>query len=170
MRVKPAPEQHPLPASLGDGAGPVSGTKPRPFACRVREEAVWIGAAYPPSTLDRNLAAQLSIDFQTGRPTAINSGNSCADQRAACVAINRERTRGILEAAQFAPPGESLPVDVWDAAFARSSYQQWDVPLIPLEKLGIHHDEDGLRSSDLPGAHTLRAEANPSEPRDLTPV
>ena len=116
--------------------------------------------------MDGNHTAQLSIDFRTGRPTAIHSGNSCADQRAACVAINRERTRGILEAAQFAPPGESLPVDVWDAAFARRSYQQWDVPLIPLEKLGIQHDEDGLRSSDLLVALTPGAEASPYFDRD----
>jgi hypothetical protein len=122
------------------------------------------------SPLDGNPSAQLSIDFRTGRPTAIHSGNSCAAQRAACVAINRERTRGILEAAQFAPSGEPFPADVWDAAFARRASQQWDVPLIPLERLGIHHDEDDLRSSDLLIALTPGAEASPYFDREWNAV
>lgn len=110
--------------------------------------------------LDDPASAQLSIDFRTGRPTAIHSGNSCAQQRAACTALNRERARSILEAAKFAPSGESLQANVWDAAFARRT-KQWDVPLIPVERLGIRHDEDGLSSSDFLVALTPGAEASP---------
>ena len=51
-------------------------------------------------------------------------------QRAACNALNRERARGLLEAARYAPPGESIPVDVWNAGFARKC-AEWGIPLIP---------------------------------------
>jgi hypothetical protein len=115
--------------------------------------------------LDGNHTAQLSIDFRTGRPTAIHSGNSCADQRAACVAINRERTRGILEATQRAASGEPLSPDGWLADVAGRATLR-DVPLIPLEKLRIHHDQDGLRSSDLLIALTPGAEASPYFDKD----
>lgn len=51
-----------------------------------------------------------------------------------------------MEAAQLAPPGESLSIDVWSATLARKS-RDWELPLISLEKLGIVHDGDGLRMS-----------------------
>jgi len=82
--------------------------------------------------LDGNTPTQLHIDFRTRRPTAIDFLSPTADQRAACTALNRERTRGILEAAQLTPSRESFPVDVWNAIFARKSKQK-GVPLIPLE-------------------------------------
>lgn len=111
--------------------------------------------------MDGISTAQLHLDFRTGRPSAIYAASSCAEQRAACVALNRQRARGILEAAQLAPPGESLSPDVWDAAFARRS-REWDLALIPLEKLGIYHDADGLMSSSGPlQALTSGAEACP---------
>jgi hypothetical protein len=65
-----------------------------------------------------------------------------------------------LEAAQLAPSRESFPVDVWNAIFARKSKQK-GVPLIPLERLGLHHDEDGMLSSDFLVALPSGAEANP---------
>jgi len=110
--------------------------------------------------LDGLSPAQLSIDFRTGRPTAIHAGNSCSEQRAACSALNRERTRGLLEATQLAASGESFSAHAWHAAVAgRSSF--WDVPLIPLGRLGIHHDEDGIPGSDFLRALTPGAEASP---------
>lgn len=51
-----------------------------------------------------------------------------------------------MEAAQLTPPGEPLSVDVWSAALARRT-REWELPLIPLEKLGIFHDEEGLQTS-----------------------
>lgn len=51
-----------------------------------------------------------------------------------------------MEAAQLAPPGESLSVDVWTAALVRRT-REWELPLISLEKLGICHDDDGLQFS-----------------------
>ncbi len=81
--------------------------------------------------------------------TAIGRKTSCNRQRAACAALNRRRASGILEAASFAASRESLPVDVWDAEFARRC-AEWDVPLIRLEKLGIVPDADGyLESKEL---------------------
>jgi len=97
-------------------------------------------------------SAQFSIDFRTGRRTAIHADNSCAEQRSACVALNRIRTRGILEVTQLASSGEPLSPHAWFAAVAGLSRDR-DVPLIPLDQLGIHHDEDGLRSSSLLTAH-----------------
>ena len=105
-------------------------------------------------------SAQLSIDFRTGRRTAIHADNSCAEQRSACVALNRVRARGILEATQLAASGESLSLDDRFAAIAGLSRDR-DVPLIPLDHLGIHHDEDGLRSSSLLTALPSGAEAIP---------
>jgi hypothetical protein len=105
-------------------------------------------------------SAQLSIDFRTGRRTAIHAGNSCAEQRSACIALNRIRTRGILEATQLASSGEPLSLDDRFAAIARLSRDR-DVPLISLDCLGIHHDEDGLRSSSLLTALPSGAEAIP---------
>jgi len=110
-------------------------------------------------------SAQLSIDFRTGRRTAIHTDNSCAEQRSACVALNRIRTRGILEATQLASSGEPLSLDDRFAAIAGLSRDR-DVPLIPLDQLGIHHDEDGLRSSSLLTALPSGAEAIPYFDKD----
>lgn len=112
------------------------------------------------TTLDGKLPTQLHIDFRTHRPTAIDFLSPIAEQRAACAALNRERTSGILEAAQLAPSRESIPIDVWNAIFARRSKQK-GVPLISLEQFGIRHDEDGMLSSDFLVALPSGAEANP---------
>jgi hypothetical protein len=110
--------------------------------------------------LNDTRSAQLSIDFRTGRRTAIHAANSCAEQRSACVALNRIRTRGILEATQLASSGEPLSPHDWFAVVAGRSRDQ-DVPLISLDCLGIHHDEDGLRNSILLTALPPGAEAIP---------
>lgn len=125
-----------------------------------------IGLAREPNfILNDPSFAQLSIDFRTGRRTAIHAGNSCAEQRSACVALNRIRTRGILEATQLASPGESLSAHAWHAAVAGLSRDR-DVPLIPLGQLGVHHDEDGLRSSDVLTPLPSGAEAIPYFDKD----
>ena len=138
-------------------------SKPRLYSREsfcLRNEASISPDHFTKTILDGNTPTQLHIDFRTRRPTAIDFFRPTADQRAACTALNRERTRGILEAAQLAPSRESFPVDVWNAIFARKSKQK-GVPLIPLEQLGIHHDEDGMLSSDFLVALPSGAEANP---------
>ena len=66
-----------------------------------------------------------------------------------------------MEGGQQAPAGQSIPFDVWAAAFERS-YAQWGVPLISLKRLGIR-DEDGYLSLSEPWLRTLPsgAEASP---------
>ena len=81
----------------------------------LRSEAPISPDHFAKTILDGNTPTQLHIDFQTRRPTAIDFSRPTADQRAACTALDRERTRGILEAAQLAPSRESFPVDVWNA-------------------------------------------------------
>ena len=127
---------------------------------RLRNEAPISPDHFAKTILDGNTPTQLHIDFRTRRPTAIPFNKPSADQRAACAALNRERTRGILEATQLAPSRESFPVDGWNAIFARKARQK-GVPLIPLERLGIRHDEDGMLSSDFLVALPSGAEANP---------
>ena len=110
--------------------------------------------------LDDLASSQLHIDFRTRRPTGIDFASPAADQRAACTALNRERARAILEATQRTSPRESLSPDAWLAAVTSAS-RELEVPLISLEHLGIHHDEDGMLSSQFLTAMTSGAEASP---------
>jgi hypothetical protein len=121
------------------------------------------------TVLDERSPTQLQIDFRTRRPTAIDFVSSSAEQRAACTTLNRERTSGILEAAQLAASREPIPVDVWNATFARRSRQK-GVPLIPLEVFGLRHDEDGMLCSDYLAALPSGAEANPYRDDDWNVV
>lgn len=100
------------------------------------------------------------FDFRTGRPTAISSSSTSESQRAACTTLNRERTSGILEAAQNHAPGESLSVDAWTEVFERA-LTDWDTPLIPLSDLGLSHDVDGFVNSEFLEALPSGAEAEP---------
>jgi hypothetical protein len=110
--------------------------------------------------LHERFTAQLDFDYRTRRPTGIRFSEPTANQRAACNALNRERARGLLEAARYAPPGESVPVDVWNAGFARKC-ADWGIPLIPLSWLGIERDPDGFLSSKELEPLTPGAEAAP---------
>jgi hypothetical protein len=74
-----------------------------------------------------------------------------------------------MEAAQLAPSRESVPVDVWNAAFARKSKHK-KVPLIPLALLGIHHDQDGMLSSEFLVELPSGAEVNPFRDDDWNVV
>lgn len=116
--------------------------------------------------MDGFSAAQIPFDFRTGRPTAVDYHTPCAVQRAACTALNRERTRGILQAAQSPSSRESVSADVWQEAFARTS-QRLEVPLIPLSHLGIHHDADGIPISDYLIPLKPGAEASPYWDREF---
>ena len=96
--------------------------------------------------MDEIFASQFQLDFRTGVTSAIHGSAFCADQRSACIALNRLRARGILETNQLFAPGEQVSLNVWETTFARRA-REWQLPLISLDKLGIHHDRDGLRSS-----------------------
>ena len=65
-----------------------------------------------------------------------------------------------MEADQLASSGEPVSADVWEALVARGVRER-DVPLIPLDCLGIHHDEDGMLNSDFLTALPSGAEASP---------
>lgn len=96
-----------------------------------------------------NAPQQLQLDLRTGFPTAIQGAECSEAIRSACCSINARRTRGIQEAAKLTPSSESVSPDVWTASFTEQA-NQWDVPLVDLERLGISHDEDGfLHSSEL---------------------
>jgi hypothetical protein len=99
--------------------------------------------------LDGLYPVQLQLDFRTGRPTTITGRVVTADERAACSAINAKRVRGILQVSQLSPSRQSLPPNVWTAAFVRKT-REWDVPLISLSKLGLTSDEDGFLETTAP--------------------
>ncbi len=48
-----------------------------------------------------------------------------------------------MEISRFSPQRESLEVDVWTAAIIEKA-SLWEVPIIPLDSLGIHRDEEGF--------------------------
>lgn len=99
--------------------------------------------------MDERSPAQYELDFRTGRPTVITGPAVTASERAACSATNARRARGILQVSQLSPSRESLPPDVWAAAFIRKT-REWDVPLISLAKLGLTSDEDDFLESEDP--------------------
>jgi len=99
--------------------------------------------------LDERSPAQFELDFRTGRPTSITGPFVTPGERAACSATNARRARGILQVSRLSPSRESLPPDVWAAAFIRKT-REWDVPLISLSKLGLTCDEDDFLESITP--------------------
>jgi hypothetical protein len=52
-----------------------------------------------------------------------------------------------MEAVALVASGQSLAVDVWTSLVARR-IREWDFPLIPLERMGFRHDEDGFLTND----------------------
>ena len=100
-------------------------------------------------------------DPRTGQTTAITGTHISAEQRAACTALNRRRTRGILEGGQQTPAGEQSSINAWTPAFERK-LTEWGVPLIDIARLGIR-DEEGFLSPAQPFAQSLPsgAEAAP---------
>jgi len=105
-------------------------------------------------------ARNLSFDFRTGRPTAISGTETGKSQRATCTAVNGERTRGILEAAQSYAPGEQIPIDVWTSAIERR-LAEWDTPVVNLADLGLNYDQEGFLESSFLRPLQSGAEAEP---------
>jgi hypothetical protein len=106
-----------------------------------------LSSIQPASPLNESSPSQLYLDLRTGQPTGIVPGADPAEQRAACTALNRRRTRGILEVTKQSPPGEQVSIDVWTTAVGRGA-EEWEVPLIALSNFGIEHDEDGFREAE----------------------
>ena len=104
------------------------------------------------------------LDFRTGSTSAIRGSEISESIRAACSALNRRRTRAIREASQENASGESLSADAWSVAFERR-LNEWELPLVPLEKLGIFIDRDGyIESKEL---QPLQSGAEASPYQDL---
>lgn len=103
---------------------------------------------------------QFEIDFRTSKATAIAGGDSQRINRSACHALNRSRARGVLEASSQTPPGQSVSADVWATTFTERA-EEWDVPIVDLENLGLYHDSDGFISSEFLSALPTGAEAKP---------
>lgn len=74
-----------------------------------------------------------------------------------------------MEAAKHTPSSESLQTDVWADSFAQQAHQ-WEVPLVDLRRLGLHHDQDGFISSKELIALTSGAEAQPYLDREAQVV
>jgi len=103
---------------------------------------------------------QSNFDFRTGRETAIQ-GSLCSEgDRAACSALNRQRAKGIQEAARQAPSRQSFSPDVW-AALVASRSREWGVPLVRLEDLGLTRDQDAILNSRVFQPLKTGAEASP---------
>lgn len=103
---------------------------------------------------------QFSLDFRTGRPTSITGPVITTEGRSACAALNRERVRGLTEADRNTASRESLSPHAWAALFARKC-AEWGVPLIPLSRLGISHNDERLITSSVLIPLPSGAEASP---------
>lgn len=107
-----------------------------------------------------NTSTQSNFDFRTGRETAIATALVSEGDRAACSALNRQRAKGIQEAARQAPSRQSFTPDVWAALVAKRS-REWGVPLIRLDGLGLGRDPDDHLISQYMQPLKTGAEASP---------
>lgn len=105
-------------------------------------------------------AAILPLDPLTGRPSFIHGPRIDAGARAAGTSLNRRRAHGIAAALEDHASGQSLAVDGWFAAAARTA-AELDVPLISLNALGIGFDEDDHLLSRFLRPLNAGAEAKP---------
>lgn len=103
---------------------------------------------------------QLQLDPRTGFPTAISGDTVSEEQRSACASLNQRRASGFIEASKSPPSGEPTSVDVWSASFARRA-EEWELPTVDLQKLGLDQDHDGFVSSGFLQPLTPGAEAQP---------
>ncbi len=76
------------------------------------------------------------LDRLTGVPSTITGANFSGAQRAACTALNRERAGGITQVREEAQRREQVQADVWRHVFT-GRLTEWEVPIIPLEKMGV---------------------------------
>lgn len=102
----------------------------------------------------------LRPDPYTGIPGFIHGGTVSAGERTAGSALNRRRAAAIQLVLAPDVGGEPLSADGWAAAVARAAGAH-GVPLIPLAKLGISQDDDGLWQSDFLRPLKSGAEAMP---------
>ncbi len=107
-----------------------------------------------------NTPSQLYFDFRTGRETGIAGAVFTDRDRAACSALNRQRAKGIAEAARQTPSRESLSPHVW-AALVAARAREWAVPLVALKGLGLSRDADGIIASEFLQPLKTGAEAAP---------
>lgn len=110
--------------------------------------------------MNGHLSTQSHFDFRTGRETTIQSNLCTEGDRTACSALNRQRAKGIQEAARQAPSRQSFSPDVW-AALVASRSREWGVPLVRLEDLGLDRDQDAILSSRTFKPLKTGAEASP---------
>ena len=52
-----------------------------------------------------------------------------------------------MEISRFTPPRESVEINVWTASIVEKA-KLWEVPIVPLESLGISRDEEGFLISE----------------------
>ena len=110
--------------------------------------------------MNGNASTQSNFDFRTGRETAIATALFSEGDRAACSALNRQRAKGIQEAARQAPSRQPFTPDVWAALVAKRS-REWGVPLIRLDGLGLGRDPDDHLISQFMQPLKTGAEASP---------
>ncbi|MCA1964441.1 MAG: hypothetical protein LDL31_10890, partial [Prosthecobacter sp.] len=103
---------------------------------------------------------QTQFDFRTGRETALTGPVTGAAERATCTLLNRQRARGLAEAARQAPARQTFSPEAW-AALVAARAREWAVPLIRLEGMGIHRDADGILCSSTLVPLKTGAEASP---------
>lgn len=65
-----------------------------------------------------------------------------------------------MEAVALVASRQPLQIDVWTSLLARR-VRDWDFPLIPLDRMGFHHDEDGFLTNDILIPLPSGAEAQP---------
>ena len=108
---------------------------------------------------------QYHFDFRTGRETGIPNQGVSEGIRAACSALNRQRTFGLQEAARQTPSRQPVSPHVWAATVARNA-SDWNIPLVKLSSLELSRDRDGFIIS--PRLEILKsgAEASPFADRE----
>ena len=100
--------------------------------------------------MSRDESGQTTFYFDplTGIPTAIIGPEVNEHQRAACTAFNRQRAGGIIQVRETAQRREPIQADVWLNIFI-GRLGDWEVPIVPLEKLGIRVEEGHFESDSL---------------------
>lgn len=109
---------------------------------------------------DESAKGNLHFDYLTGIPTSIDGPDVSWSQRATCAALNRQRAGGIIEVREEAQRRQPISAHVWRDALARR-LEEWEVPLVSLERMGVRIDSDGFFESDFLVQLKAGAEATP---------
>ncbi len=107
-----------------------------------------------------NTENALRPDPYTGTPGFLSGGDVPAGTRAAGAGLNRRRAAALKLVLTEALRAQSVPADGGRALIARAGGDH-GIPLIPLEKLGIEQDGDGLWHSSFLRPLKSGAEAMP---------